>query len=885
MTMSKNAFLVGLGALGFAALAAPPALAQDNPAVDDAGVSADEIVVTGTRVENRSRLDTIAPVDVITAEALTNGGTTEVNQALSVALPSFNFPRPAITDGTDTVRPATLRTLAPDQTLVLLNSKRRHASALVNVNGSIGRGSAAVDMNTIPSAAIGSIEVLRDGASAQYGSDAIAGVINVRLKEEAVGGGVSVTIGQRFTELETRPAALPAGATWTVPNRRSEEDGLTWTVSGWTGLSLGDTGFLTLTGEFRDQENTVRAAADARQQYPLTNPAVSTSFDPRELTINRVNSWYGDPELDQLTLFANAGMGLAGGARLYGWASYQERDALSAGFFRRAIQERAPGAPSTTTSASIAPVSASQNILTIYPNGFLPKINAVSEDWSVAGGIEFDLGGWAADASLVYGRNELSFGVRDSLNVTLGPANPKRSFDSGSLVYDQIVGNFSLVNSFEVGLASPLNVAVGIEARQETYAINAGEPDSYRDGGFRLNTTTTPQSFAIPPSLSPLTAGFAPAVPGAQVFPGFRPENQVDEDRNAIGAYIDLEANLTDKLLVSGAVRAESYSDFGESVTGKIAGRYDFTDGFAVRAAASTGFRAPSLQQSFFSATATNFVAGVPLQVLTTPATSALARSLGAKPLDAETSENYSAGFVLRADDGSFSLTGDAFHITIDDRIVLSENLGASATAPDPAIRTFVNTALPGTDAARFFLNGVETETTGFEMVATWRWETDIGAFNTTLSGSHANTKVTRVPTATGALATFSPAPVLFGRIARLTLEDGQPKEKVTLQTVWDGGNLGATVRGTFYGSVVEPGSAANGSSDILLTEKFLWDVEGRWTATEGLVLTLGAENLLDEYPDATPPALNGTGSTSYSRYSPFGFNGRYVYARAAFSW
>jgi iron complex outermembrane receptor protein len=868
MSISKSAFLAGLGALGFVSLGAPAALAQTGPAAVPAAEDSEEIVVIGTRVANRSALDTIAPVDVISAASLQNAGTTEINQALSVALPSFNFPRPAITDGTDTVRPATLRTLAPDQTLVLVNAKRRHAAALVNVNGSVGRGSAAVDMNTIPSAAIGAIEVLRDGASAQYGSDAIAGVINVRLKEASEGGGVTVTVGQRDTEIETNPAALPTGATWSVDRKRSITDGLTWTVAGWTGLTLGEDGFLTLTGQYRDQEKTVRAAADARQQYPL----VSGAFDTREASINRVNSWYGDPELTELSLFANAGMPLAGGAELYGWASYQERDALSAGFFRRAIQERAPGT-----------VAASQNIISIYPNGFLPKINAVSTDWSAAGGITFDLGGWDADASLVYGANELAFGVRDSLNVTLGPNNPKRSFDAGALVYDQLAANFSLVQGFEVGLASPLNVAIGLEARQETYEIKAGEPDSYIDGGWRLNTTTL--AFGQPASLAPLTPGFAPAVPGAQVFPGFRPANEVDEDRTAIGAFIDLEANLTDQLLVSGALRAESYSDFGENVTGKVAARYDFTDGFAVRGSASTGFRAPSLQQSFFTATATNFVGGVPLQILTTPATSPLARSLGARPLDAETSENYAAGFVLRTEDRAFSLTGDAFHIKIDDRIVLSENLGSSATAPDPAIRAFVNTQFPGTDAARFFLNGVSTETTGFELVATWKAQTGIGDFDTTLSGSHANTKVTRVPTATGALATFTPSPVLFGRVARLTLEDGQPKEKVTAQTVWSAGPLGATLRATYYGSVIEPGAAANGSQDIPLGQKTLWDLEGRLDFSDNLKVALGAENIFDEYPDATPASLNATGSLSFSRYSPFGFNGRYVYGRVALTW
>jgi iron complex outermembrane recepter protein len=885
MSFSKNAFLVGLGAVGFAALGAPAALAQTptpaGPAVDAAEAQpADEIVVTGTRVANRTRLDTIAPVDVISADALSKVGSTEVNQALSIALPSFNFPRPTLSDGSDNVRPATLRSLAPDQSLVLVNSKRRHASSLVNVNSTIGRGSAAVDLNTIPTGAIGSIEVLRDGASAQYGSDAIAGVINVRLREADSGGSIGLTIGQRFTEFETINPNPPGGATWqnNLPTKRKAEDGFTYTVSGWTGLKLFDDGFLTISGEYKNQDETIRAGVDPRQQYPL----VGGLFDPRENTIGRVNAWYGDPRMDQYTIFANFGVPLDGGAEFYGWGSYQTRDTISAGFFRRAIQERAPGAPSTTTSGNTFPVAASQNIIAVYPNGFLPKINAVSDDLSLAAGVRFDVGGWAGDASLVFGRNELSFGVIDTLNVTLGPNANKASFDAGSLVYDQTVLNVSFVQGFEVGLASPLNVAVGFEARREGYQINAGEPDSYRDGGWRYNTAT--QTWGVPPSLAPLTAGWSPAVPGAQVFPGFRPTNEVDEDRTAVGLFIDLEANVTDKLLISGAVRAENYSDFGSSVTGKFAARYDFTDGFAIRGAASTGFRAPSLQQSFFTSNATNFVGGVPLQILTTPATSSLAKSLGAQPLDAETSTNYSAGFVLRADNG-FSLTADAFSITIEDRIVLSENLGASATAPDPAIRTFVNTNFPGTDAARFFLNGVDTETTGFELVASWRFESDIGTFDTTLSGSHTNTKVTKTPRATGALSTFVPAPTLFGRVARLTLEDGQPKEKISFQTVWDGGPLGLTVRSTFYGSAIEPGGAADGSQDIRLGEKALFDLEGRWDVTDNFRLNLGAENIFDEYPDATPANVNASGNLSFSRYSPFGFNGRYVYLRAGYTW
>ncbi len=856
MTVSHRALLFGLGALGLWAAATPVVSAQEAAAPAEG----DEIVVTGTRVQGRSRLDTVAPVDVITAESLGKAGTTEVNQALSYALPSFNFPRPAITDGTDTVRPATLRGFAPDQALVLVNSKRRHATALVNVNGSIGRGSSAVDLNTIPSGAIGSIEVLRDGASAQYGSDAIAGVLNVRLREARNGGAVSVTYGERMTTVET-PTANPSGnagsptPNWTVPQdlkKRDVSDGATITTSGWVGLPLGEEGFLTISGEYKDAERTVRGAPDARQQYPL----IAGAYDPREQTINRLNSAFGDPELEQYTLFANAGMDL-GAAELYGWASYQDRDALSAGFWRRAVQTALPGTPPP----------ASQNIISIYPDGFLPLIHPQITDYEAAGGLKFEAAGWDLDTSVVYGSNEIEFGVDNTLNASIGPTS-KRSFDAGSLIYTQLVGNFSAVRSVPVSfLASPLNVATGIEARRETYEIQAGEPDSYRQGGYQVEPGRV-------------------AVPGAQVFPGFQPINEVEEDRTAIGAYLDLEANLTDALLVSGALRVEDYSDFGSSVTGKVAARYDFNDNFALRGAVSTGFRAPSLQQSFFGSTATNFVnlpPLTPLQVLHVPATSSVAAALGAKPLEAEESENFSLGAVARS--GRFSATFDTYFIKIADRIVLSENLGAGSSATDAAIRAIVQAANPNVDAARFFINGVDTESFGIDIVLNYRLPTDYaGDWEFTLGANVNQTDITGLPAQpAGVLPVGVAPPTLFGRVAQITLEDGQPKEKVTFSTNWDYGSFGATFRGTYYGAVISPGGSAAG--DIYLGQKTVFDLEGRVRAGEGFQLALGAENLLDEYPDATPASINTSGATAFSSYSPFGFNGRYVYARATYSW
>ncbi|HEV7714954.1 MAG TPA: TonB-dependent receptor plug domain-containing protein, partial [Steroidobacteraceae bacterium] len=510
---------------------AMPVQAQQRS--DDSGEDISQIIVTGTRVANRSALDTAVPVDVVTSDALSNSGIMEINQALSVALPSFNFPRPGLADGTDTIRPAALRGLSPDQTLVLLNSKRRHLSSLVNVNQTVGRGAAAVDLNTIPLAAVQSLEVLRDGASAQYGSDAIAGVINVRLREARDGGDLTLSYGQYDTSYDSPRGDIPPGANWSAPANidRSRSDGGTTTVSAWKGLPLGPAGFLTLAGEFKKQEITRRDGYDFRQQYALVNGA----FDPREASFDRFDAWYGEPELKQYTAFVNAGVELGGGAKLYGWASYQRRDSNSAGFFRRSLDDR--------------------NVVSIYPDGYLPIIAPDVTDFSGAGGVTWTLGEWEMDASLVYGKNKMEFTIENTLNRSLGPTSPTK-FDAGGFDYDESVLNLSAVRKLDMSwLSSPLNVAAGIEARREGYSIFAGEPASYINGGVLLaNGTPTPS--------------------GAQVFPGFRPSNEVDEHRTAVGAYIDLEANLTEKLLGSVAVRGEHYSDFGSNVSGKISGRY-----------------------------------------------------------------------------------------------------------------------------------------------------------------------------------------------------------------------------------------------------------------------------------------------------------------------
>ncbi|MFN3353560.1 MAG: TonB-dependent receptor plug domain-containing protein, partial [Brevundimonas sp.] len=651
--------------------------------------------------------------------------------------------------------------------------------------------------------ALDRIEVLRDGASAQYGSDAIAGVVNLRLKEARSGGGLNVTYGQYFTEVETARGS------------RDEEDGQTLTVSGWQGFGLGSDGFLTLSAEYLQRDPTNRS-----------------DFDPRPAAGGAVTARLGDPEVDQITVFANAGKALNADWEAYGWAGFQDRDSESAAF------------PRLSDNVN--------NVAAIYPNGFLPLIAINSQDTSLAGGLRGLIGGWDADFSLVYGRNALEYRTENSLNATYGADSPT-SFDSGETIYDQLVFGADFVRAFEVGLSGPLTLAWGLEARRETYEIKAGQPESYNRGPLGTNTAL---------------AG------GAQGFVGFQPSNEVDEDRDAVGVYAEAELPLTDKLTVQGAVRIEDYSDFGDSQTGKLSARYDFSPAFALRGSISTGFRAPSLQQSFYTATSSVIQNGQVVETGTFPATSPVAEILGAEPLEAERSTNYSLGTVIRL--GDFDLTIDAYRIEIEDQIALSENITRTFS---PQVAALLDPL--GIQAARFFINGVETETEGVDIVGRYRLNTDtIGEFDFTVAANFNDVTVTRVPTTTSVL---NPAPTLFNRQRVLTFEEGTPDTKVAGSVDWDYGRWGASARATYYASVTQPGTTA--PNDYFTGDKTVVDLSGSYQITDRVGVTLGVDNVFDEYPDFTPASLNSNGVLGFPFYSPFGFNGRYAYARLSLSW
>ncbi len=866
MTMIKNKTgRIGLFSVSVLALVVP-VHAQD--AVEEGVSDSEAIIVTGTRRADRTLADSPVPVDVISAESLTQSGFTETNRLLAEQVPSFNFPQPSITDGTDVIRPATLRGLGPDQTLVLINGKRRHTSSLLNINGSVGRGTSAVDINLIPSIALSRVEVLRDGAAAQYGSDAIAGVINFQLRNAREGGRFTMTYGQYETSLDGvqnatgvaldaagQPALAPDGTyQLTGSGNRKASDGQTLTIAGVVGLPIGDDGSINVAVEFQDRDRTNRAGFDPRRQYAL----IGTAVDPRELTFNRLSHIYGDAATKDLKLFMNMEANISDGVELYSFASYGFRDGKSAGFYRIASDAR--------------------NVAAIYPNGFLPLINTDLNDFAGTVGLRGDLGGWRWDLSGGFGRNTFDFTITNSLNRSFGAAS-QTAFDSGGLLYTQALANLDISRELSVGFAKSLTVAGGLEYRREAFDIRSGETASFANG----------------------TAGGAP---GAQVFPGFRPTiggQRVDDEksRRNISAYAEIDADISDQLGIQLAGRFEDYSDFGSDWNGKLALRFEPIEGIALRGAVATGFRAPSLQQQFYAASATNNVNGVLLETVTLPVSNPVAISLGAKPLDPETSISYSAGLVLTPMP-RLNVTVDVYQVDIDDRIVVTENLQASrdaagnpsGTDPGRSIAAILNAAGFNTiNAARFFVNGLDSRTRGVDAVATYRFDIgEAGKLSLTAGFNYNKTKVQRVLAAAGPLAQV-PGITLFGRQETLRLAQGQPRTKINLSADYDQGWFGATFRANRYGKVLGAGSDV--FLDVPLGAEWVADVELRATIADRFTLALGANNVFDAYPDRVPfgrgtdPA-NGAARNypatnhflPYSNFSPFGFNGRFLYAR-----
>ena len=781
-------------------LASSPVLAQDTASEKDAR-TLDTLIVTGTRVADRTVAQSQSPIDVITPEALSATGTTELATALARALPALNFPRPAVADGTSGVRPAQLRGLSPDQVLILINGKRRHVSALVNVNGTIGRGSSAVDLNAIPVAAIERVEVLRDGASAQYGSDAIAGVVNIVLKGAGKGGSLTLAGGQY-----------------------SEGDGSQWQLSGDTGVTLsGGAGVVHVAAQVGQQDLTDRSGS-----YQGTAPNTGNFPGVGEKAFK-----VGDPEVEQFAVSLNASLNITDNAQLYTTVIGSERDITSFAFYR-----------SKTHSGQSALLAQ------VYPNGYVPEINQQSSDRSVVLGAKgITEGGWNWDVSYDFGENDLDFHTQNSINYTLGASGPRR-FYTGTLRYRQDVINADFSKAIDIGLAYPATFSFGAEHRQEEWEQSAGEPSSY-------------------------------AGSGSQGFGGFTPRNAGTYDRDSNAVYAGLEADLGENFSAGIAGRYEDYSDFGSQASGKFSARYAFSDAVALRGTVASGFRAPSLAQQNYQAVTTNIANSVVTETGTFPVTGAAAQALGAEPLKAEASLSYSLGLVLQPAERVY-VTIDAYQIGIDDRIVLSSNLNITNNAAAQTL--LANLGITGVTAARYFNNAIDTRTRGIDVVGTWSLPLAASNLDLTASYNYNKTEVTRIAPNPAALNALGTNLERIGRDERGRVEEGFPRDKFALNAIWklDTWELaaGATRYGTF-----STRHASIPAQDQTFDPKWTLDTSVNFRPNQHWTVSVGADNLLDEYPEQAIYANSTSGLIPYSLYSPFGFNGRYVYARVAYAW
>ncbi len=780
-------------------LSTSPAFAQSGNGSSNAQ-TLDTVIVTGTRVADRTVAESQSPIDIITPEALQSTGTSELATALSRALPSLNFPRPALTDGTSGIRPAQLRGLSPDQVLVLVNGKRRHTSALINVNGSIGRGSSAVDINAIPIAAIERVEVLRDGASAQYGSDAIAGVVNIVLKGAASGGSLALDAGQY-----------------------SAGDGNKYQLSGDAGLGFADgRGRLHVAGQILQQDESNRAGP-----YRGTTPNTGNFPDVGQTTFV-----VGDPRVDATAASANASFQFNDHVNGYASALASNRDITSFAFYR----SRAHSGQGALLAQT-------------YPDGFVPQINQDARDRSLLAGLKGDTdSGWNWDVGYNYGHSKIDFRTGNSINYALGLASP-RSFYDGALEYTQNIVNADVTRTLDWGLAYPATLSFGGEYRREKWKQSPGAPDSYFGSG-------------------------------AQGFAGFTPANAVDADRHNYAVYAGLEADVTDKFSAGVTGRYEDYSDFGDKFSGKLSARYAFSDKLALRATAASGFRAPSLAQQGYQAVTSTIINGAFVERGSFPTTSAAAQALGARPLQAESSTSYSVGVVLQPVDRLY-LTVDAYQIDIDDRIVLSTNIITNAAANT----LLAGLGLPQVSAFSYFTNGVDTRTRGVDAVSSYTLPFAASALELTAAYSYNETKVQKFIASPAVFGSLGITQSLIGRDEIGRIEDSYPRDKAILSGTWRSDRWDLTLAATRYGSFTVRNSATP-LRDQTYDASWVLDASASYRPSQNWTLTLGADNLLDGYPDRTVDLQNSTwGMLPYSNYSPYGFNGAYVYGRISYKW
>ena len=801
-------------------------------------------VVAGSRARHQAADELAVPVDVFTSEQIQQQGTMETGRILAALAPSVNMPHQSVTDANDIVQPFTLRGLSPDHTLVLVNGWRQHQTALVNTfpYGS-GAGSSGVDLNAIPAGAIDRIEVLRDGDAADYGSDAIAGVVNIKMKEGQFSPFINVEGGRYVT------ANYP-------------DDGTGVDINSGIGLKLGR-GSLTLFGEFKHDNPTNRAWPD---KFLADANGITDNIDTLTGTIihknnglTQPNYHWGDGELRNAQTFANFRMPLSasGNTELYAFGGFSDHYGTGNGFFRY--------------------FDSNKNWANIYPQGFLPEFDPTAKDYSGTTGIRTQAGGWALDFGGSYGLSTFDYHLKNTLNPSLGPCldvacapgadgvfgtadDPgipnQTTFYAGTLRRSEYELGFNATKEIPMGLPAPVNVAAGVLFRGEDYRIEAGEKASWINGGMDAQD------------------GSGPAPAGSSVFGGFSPSDASDHTRTNIGTYLDLETNLTTQFLVNVAGRFEHYSDFGSNVSGKLALRYQPVKQFVLRGSLSNGFRAPGLAQSYFSHVTTNFIGGQLIQVGNFPVDNRASQVFGAKPLKEEKSLNISSGFAYTPAD-NFTITVDYFHIKITDRILLGASFADDASAQILADSGFSNIA-----GVQFFTNGLDTKTDGVDATADYRMPAGNGVLDWTFGANYTRNKITRVDPLPAVLqGTDTQIPSILDLVTQLGIEKERPDWRGTLTGNYSLSRFHALGRVSYYGGF---DSAQPSFTDAEhYGGKTLVDAEIGYRFNQ-VNLSIGARNLFDVYPDQAHAEYNNNDNTfPWAAASPFGYNGRYLYTRA----
>ncbi|MDP3359859.1 MAG: TonB-dependent receptor [Lutibacter sp.] len=806
-----------------------------NVSLDDKGEQLNEVQIVGSRSTKRTAVDTPVPVDVIDVSQLaTKNGNVEITQILQYAAPSFNATKQSGSDGADHIVPASLRGLGPDQTLVLINGKRRHQSSLVNIFGTRGRGNSGTDLNAIPVAAIKRIEVLRDGASAQYGSDAIAGVINIVLKDntDGVTGGItygaySTAIGEGWEEATGEPLHNVEGKN-RLDGKDKRFDGETTKLDLNYGVKIGEKGFMNFTTELFSKEKTLRPGFDWRKGY-------------------------GSAGVDAFNFMVNAMIPVSDNTEIYAFGGKNYRDTNANAFSRDSYAD-----------------GDNRSVPSLYPNGFTPQITSNIIDASVSAGVRHKMeNGWNVDFNNTFGKNSFHYFIKNTNNASLKDASPT-DFDAGGHSLSQNTTGVDFNKYFE-DAASGINLAFGMEYRTENFIIFSGEEASYAlydEDGLPVTNPAT-QTVAFDSNGDDLPGG-------SQGFPGYSPDNEVNRSRSNLGLYVDSEFNLSDSFLVAVALRYEDYSDFGSTFNYKLASRFKVNENLSLRGSLSTGFRAPSLAQLYYNLIFTNIVGGTSLTSLLSANNSTVTKAFGINQLTEEKALNGSIGFTFNK--GGFTATVDAYSISVDDRIVLTDNFDASGLG------------IPGVEAAQFFANGVDTRTQGLDMVFTYSGSIDSdNSFSVGLTGNINDLKIEKIHN--GSLNEYT----FFSPFSRAYLEAAAPDYKFGLNMGFTHKKFNANINLTQFSEVKlqdfqwvdTPATTQAEANDLyaVATDTYkkamVVDLNLSYEISKSFTFTVGGNNIFNKY--ATPQFDGWTDQGGLMDSVQMGSDGAYFFGRIGF--